>query len=1110
MKKTLPTLVLFLTATIAFAQIDMTNGLQGHYQFQGNVLDGTSNNYDGTLHGLAHVNDERLILGDNSHDNLELPASVMDGFTDFTVSFQVAFQTFHVSGENPLNQVISGYGPSTDVIGIAYSKKLKSWVFTVNGESVQYPDPNLDLMAKTCLFLSREGDSLKLYIDAALVDAWSINTTPLSIHYMTVGQRASCPNGNGCFAQKQCLAGHVENLAFWNRALTADEVDLGCHAPHAIFDYTNVNCTDGIVDFTNISEHADFYTWDFGDGGTSTELNPEHGFSGGAGTYTVMLISTNQWNDLSDTLTQEVIATNTTVDAGINPDGSTSICDGSSVMLNASPNDAASYQWWWNGNEISGATNSSYNATQGGDYSVSVTGATGCNGVSGATTVSISESPDATITADGATSFCEGGSVNLSATEGGGFSYQWWMNGNAINGATDANYSASQGGSYAVSITNGLGCNDVSESVSVTVNENPAATIDPSEDVSFCDGGAQTYTANSGIGLSYQWMMDGNEISGATSDTYATNASGFYSVVVTNGSGCSASSSSSTLTVFANPVSTVDADGNTAFCEGGSVILIGSEGDYNYQWKLNGNNISGATDLTYTATQAGNYSLKITDGNGCKNTSSSISVTVNENPAATIDPSGEISFCDGSSQIFNANDGDFTYQWTWNGEAIEGETNSSYTASSSGSYAVTITNGNGCSATSETAVVSISELPVATIDPSGSVDFCDGGSVLYNANDGDFTYQWTWNGEAIEGETNSTYTASQSGSYAVIIWNGNGCSSTSSSSTVETHENPAATIDPSGDISFCDGASETLIANTGIGLSYEWTQNGNSIEGATNSSYSASQAGSYAVIVTNDFGCFTMSEPTNITVNPSPEATVTANGELSICQGKNVELVANSGDYTYQWQQNGNDISGATNDNYLADEEGSYSVWVTNGFGCSTQSEGADVVINPLPEISLGEDLVVCDTDNYVIDAGAGFSTYLWNDNSTNQTIAVTGSGDYWVIVTDGNGCGAADTVNVTVEICSGIDEIISSSAINVYPNPTFGVFTVDINMPAVDNAKIDLINTLGQYVQSIYEGHLSGKTTLEVDAHTLSQGVYYVKMQIGSAVATKKVVIVE
>jgi hypothetical protein len=236
----------------------------------------------------------------------------------------------------------------------------------------------------------------------------------------------------------------------------------------------------------------------------------------------------------------------------------------------------------------------------------------------------------------------------------------------------------------------------------------------------------------------------------------------------------------------------------------------------------------------------------------------------------------------------------------------------------------------------------------------------------------------------------------------------------------------------------------------------------------------------------------------------------TANGSLSICPGTTAELDANTGiGLSYQWQENGEDVSGATNDTYSTGASGSYSVVVTNDAGCSSTSNSLDVILNVAPTVSLGEDMIVCDTDNVVLDAGSGFESYMWNDGSTGQTLAVTDSMDYWVTVTDANGCTGSDTVNVDVKVCTGIDQIILANGINIYPNPTFGSFVIEINVQAAKHAKIDLVNTLGQQVRSIYEGQLlTGRISKEVDGKDLSKGVYYVLMNIDNSIITKKVVI--
>jgi hypothetical protein len=118
------------------------------------------------------------------------------------------------------------------------------------------------------------------------------------------------------------------------------------------------------------------------------------------------------------------------------------------------------YQWKKGANLISGATQSSYTATRGGNYRVIVTNTvTGCSKTTGsATVVTVNALPTATITPQGPSTFCAGGSVVLAANTGAGLTYKWKKNGAYISGATLINYTATTAGTYKVQVTNSNGC----------------------------------------------------------------------------------------------------------------------------------------------------------------------------------------------------------------------------------------------------------------------------------------------------------------------------------------------------------------------------------------------------------------------------------------------------------------------------------------------------------------------------------------------------------------------------------------------------------------------------------------------------------------------------
>ncbi|HKR02993.1 MAG TPA: T9SS type A sorting domain-containing protein [Bacteroidia bacterium] len=165
------------------------------------------------------------------------------------------------------------------------------------------------------------------------------------------------------------------------------------------------------------------------------------------------------------------VAAGTLPSATITPAGSLTFCQGGSVLLNVPSGANKTYQWKKGGADISGATLSTYTAAIGGTYKVTVTNTvTGCSKTtSPGTVVTVNPAPSATITPQGPTTFCAGGSVLLKGNSGTGLTYQWKKGGINIAGATAKNYTATIAGVYKIRVTNSYGCNKLSAGVTVTV-----------------------------------------------------------------------------------------------------------------------------------------------------------------------------------------------------------------------------------------------------------------------------------------------------------------------------------------------------------------------------------------------------------------------------------------------------------------------------------------------------------------------------------------------------------------------------------------------------------------------------------------------------------------
>ncbi len=224
--------------------------------------------------------------------------------------------------------------------------------------------------------------------------------------------------------------------------------------------------------------------------------------------------------------------------------GSTTICGSGSILLTANAN--TTYQWKKNNVVIAGATNQTYSANATGSYTVSVLNSCNTTSTSNAIQINKYALPTSTITANGATSFCTGGSVTLSSTTNAGANalYQWYKGTTAISGATNSSYIATTASTYKCKVTNSLtSCNRTSAGIIVTLHD-PTSSITASGPLTFCAGGNVLFTAvtNAGAGALYQWYKNSTGLSGATNSTYTATIAGNYVVVVTNSYGCTKAS----------------------------------------------------------------------------------------------------------------------------------------------------------------------------------------------------------------------------------------------------------------------------------------------------------------------------------------------------------------------------------------------------------------------------------------------------------------------------------------------------------------------------------------------------------------------------------------
>ncbi len=592
---------------------------------------------------------------------------------------------------------------------------------------------------------------------------------------------------------------------------------------------------------------------------------------------------------------------NIIVDKRIIKKVATTFCQGQSVNLTTIIGTGYNYQWYKDNNTISGATSSSYNATQSGNYTVSIT-LGGNSATSDPVTVTVTAPPTATITPAGPTVICNGGNVTLNASTGNGYSYQWYKNGSVINGATSASYVANSAGSYVVEVYNT--CYVTSSAVTVTSGSG-SASINTSGSTNFCQGGSVILTASSGN--SYAWSNN------ATTQSIAVTTSGTYTVTVTL-SGCAATATQS-VTVNSNPIPAINASGPTTFCQGGSVTLTASGGS-TYQWTGNINTAS------INATTSGNYTVTVTNTSGCT-ASSSQSVTVNPLPIAVITPAGATTFCEGGSVVLSASSG-AGYGYLWSNNA----TTQNITVAQNGSYRVTVTNGiTGCTSSSSTLAVQVNPLPASgfgfTLN-STTVTFINSST---NGN----SYSWDFGDGNTSTQLNPSHTYGVVDTYFVTLIVTNSCGSDTISKNINLSCSTfSVNITASGPVEFCEGESVTLSTPVVTGYDYQWLRDEQAMVNENGNEFQATNSGEYEVVVTDDNNCPGSSNSLVITVYPKPIIpTITQNGNV---------LNSSLAD-TYQWYLNNIEINGETNGQITISQSGCYAVEVSDSNGCSAKSD---------------------------------------------------------------------------------------------------------------------------------------------------------------------------
>ncbi|MBI3501305.1 MAG: gliding motility-associated C-terminal domain-containing protein [Bacteroidetes bacterium] len=674
--------------------------------------------------------------------------------------------------------------------------------------------------------------------------------------------------------------------------------------------------------------------------------------------------------------------------------GNKIICAGKSATLGASG--ASNYVWspatgLSNPNISNPVANPSATTT----YTVTGTDAIGCTGTN-TVSVTVLSNPSATIAANPSTAMiCSGKSILLTAS--GGITYSW------STGQSTASITVfpTLTTAYTATVTNSSGCT-ATATKTVTVNPVPIPSFSVTNVLCNlqCNGKAIA-TATTTPAYTYSWNPGGQTTSAATG-----LCAGNYSVTITDGKGCTATGTTSVTQpaalVLANTI------GNAGCTCDGSISESPSGGTppYTYLWNPTGQTTSAISNLC-----GGNYSVTVTDNNGCKQTQS-LSVSQSTTVTVGISPPSQ-TICSGTVTSLSASaSGNALYSWNI------GQTTTSVNVSptSTATYSVFVTNGT-CSAT---ATATVNVVPTPTVAIGGPSSICMGQTITLNGS-GNGSYSWS------NGQTTPLIVVSPTSStqYSLTVTSPSYTCSATAVHPVSIVANPNASIASTYSVICAGVAVDTLIASGGV--NYSWTSSPASpLPNNDTVLVSPDVTTSYTVFVGNGSGCFGISTFT-LTVIPGFNPPIVSPQNSSYCLGDSIlPVVATpSASATVVWVDTLGTIVQVGN-TYFPPQNlpvGTYSIYCVQGTGaqCASYPTIVTATIHALPNADAGSDITICSGHTAQLTASGG-TTYLWSPptylSSVTDASPVSSPDSaiaYQVIVADVNNCRDTDSVNVFV-----------------------------------------------------------------------------------------------
>ncbi len=618
---------------------------------------------------------------------------------------------------------------------------------------------------------------------------------------------------------------------------------------------------------------------------------------------------------------------------------------------------------------------------------------------------------------------CKKTSIKLTSngsTKGNSVFYNW-LNPTGQNISNADTAVASTPGVYTFIVSNfgpgGKVCRDTAKLTVTSDVAVPMVNAGPDKVLSCANPQVQlSGSGSAGQQFTYLWLASngGNIVSGSTTLTPTVNATGTYTLRITNTeNGCTAVGVAFVTATTLPP--TASASGGAFTCAQPNVTLQSTTNAANPTFTWSGPNGFASNLQNPSANAAGTYTVVIKDGvTGCTNTATATVTANTQQPGASA--SGDTLTCVVNSVTLNGGSPASNPGFAWSGPNGYTSNLQNPSANTAGNYVLTVTGANGCTSTATAIVVLNNTAPGASLATSGNLN-CKNSAInivaTSNALAGLLSHTWTKpDNSTVNTGSNPVLSATQAGAYSVVITNTqNGCTSTANATV---NQSPAVTASASATLALCNGANNGSVTATPGGgngsFSYLW-----SVNNANTATVNNLGAGTYTVTVTDGENCTatataTVGQPEPIAVNASatPQmANGSADGTASANPG------GGTPGYTYLWSNAG---VTATITGLLP---GSYTVTVTDQNGCTAVAVVTVNAYNCAISASVQGVNATCNGANngsatITVLNGTQPITYLWSNDAVTATVTNLAPGTYTATATDAANCPTEVLVQIT------------------------------------------------------------------------------------------------